>query len=137
LINGDVGETAGQGPAGGRSLPADLPEVFCASSLVRPVTDISARRLHKSVHKAAIMARMSAGMLPPDDRRRAAALLMATLDDGDVSAVLQEAYESPGGLMGMVAALVTGCLELLASIATEEQTRAFLNTVILDASLDV
>ena len=68
--------------------------------------------------------------LPAPDRRRAAELMLACLDDDGadtVTAVLDEAYESPGGLQSLIAPLALATLEvLIQKIRDDDRTRELL-----------
>ncbi|MFV1358641.1 hypothetical protein [Mycolicibacterium fortuitum] len=73
---------------------------------------------------------------PITDKRRAAHLLLACLDDdGDtVDTILNAANREPGGLQGLLAALASGCIELMMSTAGEDGARKTLNMILLDTS---
>lgn len=70
--------------------------------------------------------------------RRAAELLMACLDDDPdtVTALLDAANNTPGGLPGLLSAMASGLLELLIATVGEDGTRKTLNMILLDTSLE-
>lgn len=73
---------------------------------------------------------------PIADKHRAAHLLLACLDDdaNTVDTILNTANREPGGLQGLLAALASGCIELLLGTAGEDGARKTLNMVLLDTS---
>ena len=76
---------------------------------------------------------------PLTDRRRAAELLLACLDDDAdaINRILDGAHVEDGGLQGLLAALASGCLELLLGAAGgEDGARKTLSMVLLDAQVD-
>lgn len=74
----------------------------------------------------------------PNDKARAATLLLAALDDDQtrMTAVLDDAHDEPGGLPGLLAALVVATMELLVGTIGEDGARKTLNMTLLDAQLD-